>query len=309
MKTIATLTLNPTIDVAYEVERVFPVEKIRTQTELYDPGGGGINVARVFARLGGEARCYYLSGGATGPALDGLMDKHGLVRERIAIVGDTRVATTIVEHQCEKEYRFVPAGPTIAPEEWQACLDRLAEAPCDYLVASGSLAPGVPEDFYARVAALAGRRGILMVLDSSGAALRAGLAGNNIHLLKPSLSELGQIAGRELVDEAAIAAAAMTLVEAGRAEMVAVTLGDRGALLARKKGTLRLPALPIEARSTVGAGDSFLAAMVFALASGRDPVEAFRFGIAGGAAALLRPGTHLAEPDDIARFLPLVATG
>ena len=113
MKSIATLTLNPTIDVAYEVERVFPVEKIRTRTENYDPGGGGINVARVFARLGGAARCYYLSGGATGPALDGLLDKHGLVRERIAIAGDTRVATTIVEHQCGKEYRFVPPGDCV----------------------------------------------------------------------------------------------------------------------------------------------------------------------------------------------------
>jgi 6-phosphofructokinase 2 len=263
----------------------------------------------VFARLGGAVRCYYLSGGATGPALDGLLDKHGLLRERIAIAGDTRIATTIVEHQCDNEYRFVPAGPAIAPGEWQECLDRLADAPCDYLVASGSLAPGMPEDFYARVAMLAARRGIRMVLDSSGTALRAGLAGKNVFLIKPSLSELAQLAGRDLGDEADIAAAAMALVEAGQAEMVAVTLGDRGALLARSQGTLRLAALPIEARSTVGAGDSFLAAMVFALAEGRDPVEAFRFGMAGGAAALLRPGTHLAEPADIARFLPQVAAG
>lgn len=307
MRDIATLTLNPTIDVAYEVDRVFHTHKIRTLNEHYDPGGGGINVARVFVRLGGNARCFYLSGGATGPALDGLLDLHQLVRDRIPIKGQTRVCTTILEHESGKEYRFIPPGPTIAPEEWQECLDRLAEASCSYIVASGSLPPGVPEDFYARVAAIAGRRGMKMILDSSGRGLSGGLVEGKIFLLKPSRGELQQLAGEELDNFERIASAAMEIVSKGQAEYVAVTLGHEGALLAHKSGTLHLPALAIEAKSAVGAGDSFLAAMVFALSSDWNPVEAFRFGIAAGAAALLTQGTNLCQPDDIRRLFPLVA--
>lgn len=308
MLNIATLTLNPTIDVSYEVEQVFHTHKVRTLKEHYDPGGGGINVARVFVRLGGNARCFYLSGGATGHALDGLLDLHQLVRCRITIAGPTRVSTSILEHEGGKEYRFVPPGPAIAPREWQECLDRLAETDCDYLVASGSLPPGLPEDFYTRVAAIAAGRGIRMVLDSSGPGLRGGLAGGNVFLVKPSLGELRQLAGMELETTEAIAAAAMAIVEKGQAELVAVTMGHNGALLARKSGTLHLPAVPIEAKSAVGAGDSFLAAMTYGLASGRDPAEAFRLGIAAGAAAVLTPGTDLCHRADVERLLSLVAS-
>jgi 6-phosphofructokinase 2 len=307
MMSIATLTLNPTIDVAYEVDRVFHTHKVRTLKEHYDPGGGGINVARVFARLGGMARCYYLSGGATGHALDELLDLHELIRCRIQIVGSTRVSTSILEHESCKEYRFVSPGPTVAPEEWQECLNRIAEADCDYLVGSGSLPPGVPEDFYARVAAIAARRGIRMVLDGSGPGLRGGLADGNVFMVKPSLGELRQLTGRELKTIEEIADAAMIIVEKGQAELVAVTMGHNGALLARKSGTLHLPAIPIEAKSAVGAGDSFLAAMTYGLAGGRDPVEAFRLGMAGGAAAVLTPGTDLCHRVDVDRLFALAA--
>lgn len=309
MQTIATLTMNPTIDVAYDVDRVFHTHKMRTLGENYDPGGGGINVARVFVRLGGHARCYYLSGGATGVALDGLLDLHQLVRQRIPIAGHTRVASTVHERESGKEYRFTPPGPTVSEAEWQACLEALADAPCDILVASGSLPPGVPSDFYARVCKVAHERGKRFVLDSSGAALKEGLAGGGVLLVKPSAGELRQLTGRELETIADFEHAALAIVARGEAEIVAVTLGHRGAVLAYEGKTLFLPALAIEARSAVGAGDSFLATMVHALAGGCDTVEAFRRGMAGGAASVLTPGTGLAHPDDIARLLPLVAAG
>ena len=308
MPNIATLTLNPTIDTAYEVERVFPTHKMRTQKEYYNPGGGGINVARVFVRLGGNARCYYLSGGATGVALDGLLDLHQLVRTRISVAGPTRVSASLFDRETGKEYRVVPEGPTIAPEEWQACLDALAEAQCDYLVLSGSLPPGVPDDFYARAAADATGRGIKVVLDSSGAGLREGLAAGKVHLVKPSLGELRQLIGLPLDSEDAIAKAAMSLIENGSVELAAVTMGHEGALLASRARTVRLPALPIAAQSAVGAGDCFVAGMVYALATGHSAQEAFRYGIAAGSAAVLTPGTDLARPADIERLLPQVGT-
>lgn len=302
MMNIATLTMNPTIDVSFAIDRVFHTRKMRGHDERHAPGGGGINVARVFVRLGGNARCYYLSGGATGVALDGLLDRHQLVRRKIPISGETRISTTVFETSSAREYRFVTDGPEVSPEEWQQCLDELAEAECDYLVASGSLPRGVPEDFYARVASLAKQRGTRVVLDSSGPGLARGLAGGDVFLVKPSIGELRALTGRPLASEPEIAEAAQAIVNRGEAEHVAVTMGHDGALLTSAAGSLRLPALPAPVASAVGAGDSFLAAMVHGLASGRAPEDAFRFGVAAGAAAILTPGTDLARPEDIERL-------
>ncbi len=302
MPTIATLTMNPTIDVDYSVDRMVPTRKLRTARESYDPGGGGINVARVFVRLGGNASCYYLSGGATGVALDGLLDLHQLVRRPVRIAGSTRIACNVHETEQGEEYRFVPEGPAVTQAEWLACLSALEQSQCDYLVASGSLPPGVPEDFYARAARIAAERGIKFVLDSSGSALREGLSGEALHLIKPNLVELEQLTGRTLESTDAAATAAMELVTAGKAEMVAVTMGSDGGVLAGPGGAQHLPAIEVEAKSAVGAGDSFLAAMVYALATGRQPVDAFRYGMAAGSAAVLTPGTDLCRKDDIERL-------
>jgi 6-phosphofructokinase 2 len=306
MFSIATLTLNPTVDMACEVERVVDTHKMRASGEYYNPGGGGINVARVFVRLGGNARSIYTSGGPIGVALDGLIDRHQLARVRIPVGGDTRAAQSVLERSTGREYRFVPAGPELAESEWQAALEALQTVKCDYLVASGSLPRGVPDDFYARAAAIAADRGKRFVLDTSGRALRGSLGGGPIHLLKPSLSEFCQLVGREVETLDEIAQHAVQQARRCDIEMLAVTLGHRGAVLARESGALYLPALPIKARSAVGAGDSFTAAMVYRLCAGDEPEAAFCFAVAAGAAAVCNPGTQLSQPDDIARLLPQV---
>ncbi|MBT2188359.1 1-phosphofructokinase family hexose kinase [Sphingobium nicotianae] len=309
MKTIATLTMNPAIDVAYEADRVFHTHKIRARQERYVPGGGGINVSRVIARLGGCARAHYMAGGATGETFDRLLDIHQMVRSRIPIAGNTRISTAVFERESGKEYRFVPTGPSVSQPEWEACLAHLAEIECDILVASGSLPPGVPDDFYSRVRRLVAPRGTGFVLDSSGAALRCAAADGGILLLKPSLGELQHLVGEPLEALDDIAAAASHIVRRGQATYVAVTMGHQGALLAQASGYLHLPAVPVTAMSTVGAGDSFLAAMTFALACERDPVDAFRYGMAAGAAAVLSPGTDLCRLEDVERMFQLVPQG
>ncbi|MCJ2184339.1 1-phosphofructokinase family hexose kinase [Novosphingobium sp. 1949] len=306
MKSIATLTMNPTIDVSYDVAKVRHTHKMRTDNEWYAPGGGGINVARVFVRLGGNARCFYLSGGSTGPALDGLIDLHQLVRTRIAITGPTRIASAVLEHETGKEYRFTPAGPTVSEDEWTTCLDALAQTDAGIVVLSGSLPPGVPDDFYARAMDRLAARGVELVLDSSGPALAHAITRGGLLLVKPSQGELQQYAGQPIDGHAAIAKTAMAIVEAGKAQLVAVTMGHEGAILARAQGPVFLPALPIEAASAVGAGDSFVAAMVFALARGDDAIAAFRLALAAGSAAVLRAGTGLAHPADIQRLLDTI---
>ena len=299
---IVTLALNPAIDADFEVDQVTPLHKLRCSAERYQPGGGGTNVTSVIDRLGGRTICYYLAGGATGATLERLLDQQGVPHNCIPVAGATRICCNVVELATGQEFRFVPPGPTVSEAEWRNCLKILAEARGEWFVASGSLPPGVPADFYAQVGQVARANGMKMVLDSSQEALKSGLGAGGVHLVIPSEEELEQFAGRTLSTEAEIGGAAMEIIEAGLAELVAVTLGADGGILASRAGWRHLPAFPVEARSAVGAGDSFLAAMVLKLALGWAPFEAFRYGMAAGAAAVMTPGTEMCRPEDVERL-------
>ncbi len=299
MEPILTLTLNPAIDGACEADEVRPTHKIRTSAERYDPGGGGINVARVLNRLGAPVTAAYCAGGASGGLLDDLIDRIGLARHCIPIEGQTRMSLSVFERSTGQEYRFVPQGPTFSPQEWQGVIDYVSTAQCGWLVASGSLPRGVPDDFYARLAATCRQRGIRMVLDSSGPPLASAVEAGGLTLVKPSLGEFEALTGTKYASPQEIGAAAHAMVLAGKSDIVAVTLGHRGAVLADANGSLCRPGLDVPVQSATGAGDSFVAGMVHGLASGMDTASAFRRGMAAGTAAVLTPGTDLCTPEDI----------
>jgi 6-phosphofructokinase 2 len=297
---IVTLTLNPAIDGASEADAVHPTRKIRTRNDRYNPGGGGINVARVVTRLGGQVRAVYLAGGATGGVLDELLDKAGVERQRIPINGHTRISLNVFERASGQEYRFVPEGPMVSAGEIAACRIVLAGMECDYLVLSGSLPRGAPEGFYAELAAQSSAR---IIVDSSGPALKAAVEGGSIYLIKPSRGELEKLVGRPIPAISDIESAALSLVRSGKCANVAVTLGHDGALLANSKGSCFLPAIPVNASSAVGAGDSFVGGMVYALAAGDSIEDAFRMGLAAATATVLSPGTDLCQRADVERLL------
>lgn len=294
--------MNPSIDGSSEADALRPIRKIRTTNERYDPGGGGINVARVIAELGGEALVLYLAGGATGSVLEELLTGTGAGHHRINIRDHTRISHVVFERSTRLEYRFVPEGPRIEQHEWQACLDLLKKFEFACLVASGSLPRGVPTDFYAKVSEIARRKKAMMILDTSGPALRHTLEGGGIKLVKPSFGEFEELVGRKLPVERDQHEAAMSFVKSGRAELVAVTLGHQGAFLAHSKGIIRMKALPVTACSAVGAGDSFVAAMTLGLVQGRAMEDAFMYGMAAGTAAVLAHGTALCNRHDVGEF-------
>ncbi|WP_372424573.1 1-phosphofructokinase family hexose kinase [Salinarimonas chemoclinalis] len=302
MKPILTLTLNPSVDGSAEADTVRHTHKIRTSNERYDPGGGGINVARVLVELGAEACAVYAAGGATGGVLDTLVAQRGIAFTRIPIHDDTRISHVVFERSSGKEYRFVPEGPLLREGECAAVLAEIEGRDVDWIVASGSLPRGTPPGFYARIADIAAAKGAKLVLDTSGAALADTLAHGGIHLVKPSQGELEKAIGRPLADAEAIGAAAMEFVAAGKVDLVAVTLGHEGAILASREGVVREEVPRVEVRSAVGAGDSFVAGMTFGLATGLSPREAFVLGMAAGTAAVLTPGTELCKRADVARL-------
>jgi 6-phosphofructokinase 2 len=302
MKAIVTLTLNPAIDGSSEAETVRHTNKVRTSNERYDPGGGGINVARVLGELGAPALALYMAGGATGDVLDALLDERGLSRRRIPIADHTRISHVVFERSSGKEYRFVAEGPELREDEIAAFLEAIADCGCEYLVASGSLPRGTPVDFYARVADIAAGAGARLVLDTSGPALKAALDHGGVHLVKPSHGEFEALVGRKLDTIEAIGEAAREFVEAGRVDIIAVTLGHEGAVLASREGVFHRDVPQVEVKSAVGAGDSFVAGMTFGLATGLSHRDAFLLGMAAGTAAVLTPGTELCRKEDVLRL-------
>ncbi|MFN3350494.1 1-phosphofructokinase family hexose kinase [Pseudorhodoplanes sp.] len=305
MHRVVTLTMNPAVDLSTSVARVVPTHKLRCSGADHDPGGGGINVARVVARMGGAVTAVYPTGGCGGQWLKRLVDREGLPSVTFDIAEETRFSFTALETGSGDEYRFVLPGPSLGETEWQQGLDTLGHklAGADFVVMSGSLPPGVPQDFYARVTQRCNDSGARPVIDSAGAALAAALDRGGVFLIKPNLRELRELTGHALQDEASFVAVCSNLVSSGKIEAIALTLGDRGALLVSRDTVLRAPALSIQPASAVGAGDSFLGGMVFALASGHDLETAFRYGVAAGSAALLTKGTQLCRREDVLRLL------
>ncbi len=297
------LTMNPSVDVSTHTDRVVPVDKLRCGLAQRDAGGGGLNVAQVVQRLGGHSSAMFPAGGAAGEWLVSHLQATGLPVRRIALADDTRENFTVQALDTGAEFRFVLPGPTLTENEWTACLNAiegLAHMPA-FVVASGSLPPGVPTDFYARLAVIVRSRGSRLVLDSSGLALAAGVAAG-VYLVKPNLRELRDLTHLPLDTPGQWRDAAQALVDQGLAEVVALTLGEQGALLVTREGAWRAEALPITVASSVGAGDSFVGALVWALQRGESLSEAFTWAMAAGSAALLTPGTGLCLPDDVHRL-------
>jgi 6-phosphofructokinase 2 len=304
-KRIVTLTLNPAVDSSCSTHRVRPMHKVRTTNERFDPGGGGINVARVINELGGESFAVFLAGGRSGDVLDELVRHARVLAHRISIDEPTRVSHVVFEESSGQEYRFTPEGPCIAEPEWRAALDFIGLLDIDFVVASGSLPRGVPVDVYARLAADVRRRGGRLVLDTSGPALAASLE-EGVYLAKPSRGEFSALVGADLSDPRALEAAARDLVAAGRVQLLAVTMGHDGALLASADGVRWLGTPEVEAKSAVGAGDSFVGGMVHGLSQGEPVERAFALGVAAGTATVLTTGTELCRKTDVMRFWELL---
>jgi 6-phosphofructokinase 2 len=307
MRSIVTLTMNPAVDESTSVPYVLPDRKLRCQAPTYEPGGGGINVARAVRKLGGDALACFPVAGPAGELLKQLLDAEGVRHTALPVRGWTRENLNVLEEVSGRQYRFCMPGPALAADEWPIFLDwlgRLRPSP-DFMVASGSLPPGVPDDFYARLAALGRRMGSRVVLDTSGPAL-ARAVDEGVHLLKPSHDEFQTLMGEHDLDESRLADLGATAVKRGWCEILVLSLGAGGALWMTASDRERLAAPAVRVKSSVGAGDSMVAGIVLSLAEGRPLGEAVRVGVAAGAAAVLNPGTALCRREDVERLYPQV---
>lgn len=300
---IVTLTVNPALDVSSSVDHVVPERKLRCEAPCWEPGGGGINVSRALHKLGGGSLALYTRGGPTGQQLEALLNEEGITHQPVPIEGTTRESFAVFEAATGLQYRFNMPGPPLREREWQSCLEALEAlqpAPA-FIVASGGLPPGVPAEFYARVARLGREMGARVIIDTSGPPLVAAV-NEGVFLIKPNQNELGPLIGSVEGDEDRQVAAVRELVATGRCEAVVISLGRAGALLVAVDGCERIPAPTVPIQSKVGAGDSMVAGIVLALARGEPVRNAARFGVAAGTAAVMTPGSELCRREDVERL-------
>ena len=297
---IVTLTLNPALDKHTTTKQLVPEEKLRCETPGYEPGGGGINVSRAIKIMGGESLAIYLAGGSAGEKMQELLEKEGIQQQVIKGKGNTRENFMVMESSTNKQFRFGMPGAEVSQEELDQCLQVIKNLPDDveYLVASGSLPPGAPDDFYGQIAKIAQERGIQCVVDTSGKALQKA-AEMGVCLMKPNLNELSQLAGKEHVTAQEQEEIARKVINQDKAKMLIVSLGARGAMLATKDTIEYVVPPTVKQQSTVGAGDSMVAGIVLSLSRGEALTDVIKWGVAAGTAATMTAGTELCRRDDV----------
>lgn len=300
---IVTLTVNPALDKSTSTERLVPEKKIRCIEPSYEPGGGGINVSRAIKIIGGESLAIYAAGGASGDTIEKLLNEQGVQQQRITTKNPTRENFMVMENSTGNQFRFGMPGSGLGTNELEKCLEAIEELPKDveYLVASGSLPPGVDSNFYKKVAEICERKNIKCVIDTSGKAL-LDAAGSGVYMMKPNLGELSELAGKEEISGMEQEEIAKKVINEGKSKILVVSLGPRGAMIVTKESIEYVVPPTVKQNSTVGAGDSMVAGIILSLSRRDDLREAVRWGVAAGTAATITPGTELCREEDVKKI-------
>lgn len=295
---IVTVTPNPSVDRALDLDALAVGEVNRAHATHVHPGGKGINVSRALVAQGHATRAVLPAGGPDGELLVRLLGEQGVPARAVPVTGETRSNITLVERTGATTKVNAP-GPRLGSADVDALLAAVEEelaSGARLVVGAGSLPGGAGEDFFVRLAALAGRLGVPCALDTSGAPLAAAVAAGGLAVVKPNDEELGALVGRDLVVVGDVVDAARTLVARGTREVL-VSLGAHGALLVDAARVWWAGGPPLVPASTVGAGDTTLAGFLAAVDD--DAPARLASAVAWGRAAVLLPGTAVPAPADL----------
>ncbi|EOW6722285.1 6-phosphofructokinase II [Cronobacter dublinensis] len=303
MVRIYTLTLAPSLDSATLTPQIYPEGKLRCSAPVFEPGGGGINVARAIVHLAGSATALFPAGGATGEHLVSLLHDEQVAVETISARDWTRQNLHVHVESTGEQYRFVMPGAALTDDELRQLEEKvLAIESGAILVISGSLPPGVGVEKLQQLIKAARQKGIRLIVDSSGDALAAALEVGDIELVKPNQKELAALVKRSLDAPDDVRQAAMELVQQGKARRVVVSLGPQGALGVDGSDCVQVVPPPMKSQSTVGAGDSMVGAMTLRLAQDAPLLDMVRYGVAAGSAATINQGTRLCSQENTDRI-------
>jgi len=273
----------------------------RCGLDALDPGGKGINASRVIHRLGRTTRALGFVGGVTGALLRAGLDREGVPHDLDEVAEQTRINIMVYETRSGRRTRLYLPGAAVEPDRLDALLTRLTELGAGVVVLGGSLPPGLASTTYRELVQALRERGLRAIVDTSGAAL-ADVLGAAPLLVKPNVEEAEALLGRELKTEGDILRAADELRLRGP-HYVVISRGADGAIAVGPHDAWKAVPPPIEARSTVGSGDSMIAGLAIALDEELPIAEGLRLGTAAGAATAANVGTRLCEPREVERLL------
>ncbi|VAW99065.1 1-phosphofructokinase [hydrothermal vent metagenome] len=300
---ISVLSLNPAIDMTYEIPHLLEEQKAYAVSTRFDPGGNGINVGRALKRLGTQAQNYCVTGGEIGQLLKRLLHEQLDNADYTEVDGETRINGTLIELSPQQQYEVNGIGPDIPPSQLNELLERfVAHSARGFGVLTGSLQRTLPPTLYADLAQRIREAGGRAVVDSHDEALRHAIDAKPF-LIKPNRHELETLLGRTLdslekvVDEA-------RQLQRRNIDYVCVSLDREGALLIGPDNSYHASAPDVVVRSSVGAGDSMVAALVAAFAHELTAADALRLGIACAAGTVSQPGTALFTSADVENYLP-----
>lgn len=303
---ILTVTLNPCIDKSSIVDSLKPESKLRCTEVVNEPGGGGINVSKALKKLDLASVALFPAGGHNGSMLCTLLRAEGVPFHAVDTKVETRENWVVLERSTNHQFRFTFPGRAVPEETIRSLVDQLRSFAPSYVVASGSLPPGLPDYFYGLIVKNAAAVGARCIVDTSGAALQA-VKGKHAFLIKPNIGELCQMLGISWLGKEDIPDAAQQAIRDGFAEIIVVSMGPGGAWLVNEETRYFVSAPSVDKKSTVGAGDSMVAGITYMLHNGRTLQEAIRFGVACGSAATMNEGTRLFHPEDAARLFEQIS--
>ncbi|MEL1241240.1 1-phosphofructokinase family hexose kinase [Flavobacterium flavipallidum] len=304
---IVTLTVNPAVDKSTHLKGLVPEQKIRCEVPRYDAGGGGINVSKAISRLGGVSLAVFTKGGPTGIMLENLLEKETIPTKAIEVQAWTRESFIAVDDNTNSQYRFGFPGAALLEGEVQIILDTIVGLNAKFLVLSGSLNEGLSAGFYQEIAQRVKNTNTKLIVDTSGEALKKVLE-TGVYLIKPNVGELAKLVGKSHLELNDINDAAKEIINKGGAEIVVVSLGPQGAVLVTKDVYEYVPAPNVLKKSTVGAGDSMVGGMTWALSQNKSLKEVIRWGVACGSAATMNEGTQLFKKEDAERLFDWLMT-
>lgn len=304
---IYTVTLNPALDKTVEIPSLTVDAVNRITSMRTDPGGKGINVSKVIQKLGGASVAAGILGGATGRAILSALTEMGLTTLFHFVEGETRTNMKIIDPDNHTNTDINEPGVTVSEEILEKLLEELLAKVTkeDIVVISGSMPKGSPKDTYYTWTKAFREKGAKVILDADGDLLKAGLKASP-YLIKPNNHELGALTGRALETPEEIAETAAELMKEYGIGKVVVSMGGDGAVYVTKDKTIYAEGLKVPVGSTVGAGDSVVAALAVSEEEGKTLEETVRLSTAVGAANVMCSGTQAAEYEVVETLLPKV---
>ena len=296
---IYTVTLNPALDRTLTVSTLKLNEVIRAKKVSVDCGGKGFNVSRALKLLGGESTILGFIGGAAGFSLeDGLRSMH-LTTDFIRIKGETRTNFVVTEEETAKHIKVNEPGPIISESEQQELIIQISNLarPADLWVFSGSLPPGIPSNFYARLISIIHTKEAKACLDTSGEALQKSLSAQPF-IIKPNKQEAEEALEISIKNRADQIEAAKKF-HAKQIPWVAISFGGDGLLLSDETTMVHTPAPSINVVNSVGAGDALLAGLLWAYSQGKGISEMAAWGVATGSCAARKDGVNFGSYDEV----------